>query len=60
VRITNPSYYQGAMFAILLASIFSPLFDYVVVEQNIKRRKAQLSKPPSAQTPDTAQATDTP
>jgi Na+-transporting NADH:ubiquinone oxidoreductase subunit B len=60
VRITNPSYYQGAMFAILLASIFSPLFDYVVVEQNIKRRLAQLSKPPSAQTPDTAQATDTP
>jgi len=41
VRITNPSYYQGVMFAILLASIFSPLFDYIVVQQNIKRRIAR-------------------
>jgi len=47
VRITNPSYYQGVMFAILLASIFSPLFDYVVVELNIARRKARSH----AQTP---------
>ena len=41
VRITNPSYYEGVVFAILLASVFSPLFDYVVVERNIKRRKAR-------------------
>ncbi len=38
VRVTNPSLFQGAVFAILLASIFSPLFDYFVVERNIKRR----------------------
>jgi Na+-transporting NADH:ubiquinone oxidoreductase subunit B len=42
VRLTNPSYYEGVIFAILLASIFSPLFDYVVVERNIKRRKRRL------------------
>jgi Na+-transporting NADH:ubiquinone oxidoreductase subunit B len=41
VRITNPSYYEGAIFAILLASIFAPLFDYVVVERNIRRRIAR-------------------
>lgn len=42
VRVTNPSYYEGVIFAILLASIFSPLFDYVVVERNIKRRRIRL------------------
>jgi len=44
VRMTNPSYYEGVIFAILLASIFSPLFDFVVVERNIKRRKLRLGK----------------
>jgi Na+-transporting NADH:ubiquinone oxidoreductase subunit B len=38
VRVTNPSLFQGTVFAILLASIFSPLFDYFVVGRNIKRR----------------------
>ena len=42
IRITNPSYYEGVIFAILLASIFSPLFDFVVVERNIKRRRERL------------------
>ena len=42
VRLTNPSYYEGVMFAILLASIFSPLFDYLAVERNIKRRRLRL------------------
>ncbi len=42
VRVTNPSYYEGVIFAILLASIFSTLFDYVVVERNIKRRRIRL------------------
>jgi Na+-transporting NADH:ubiquinone oxidoreductase subunit B len=44
VRVTNPSYHEGVMFAILLASIFSPLFDFVVVEQNIRRRARRLSR----------------
>ena len=42
VRVTNPSYYDGTLFAILLASIFAPLFDYVVVERNIRRRARRL------------------
>jgi Na+-transporting NADH:ubiquinone oxidoreductase subunit B len=42
VRVTNPGYYEGVIFAILLASIFSPLFDYIVVERNIKRRRLRL------------------
>lgn len=43
VRVTNPSYYDGMLFAILLGSIFAPLFDYVVVERNIKRRMRRLA-----------------
>jgi len=39
IRLFNPSYYEGIMFAILLASIFSPLIDFVVTELNIRRRK---------------------
>jgi Na+-transporting NADH:ubiquinone oxidoreductase subunit B len=42
VRVTNPSYYEGVVFAILLACIFSPMFDYLVVERNIKRRKQRV------------------
>jgi len=42
VRVTNPSYYEGVIFAILLASVFAPLFDYVVVERNKKRRLRRL------------------
>lgn len=44
VRVTNPSYYYGILFAVLLASIFAPLFDYMVVERNIKRRAARLAE----------------
>ena len=43
VRVTNPSYNEGVVFAILLASIFSPLFDYAVTERNKKRRTARLA-----------------
>jgi len=42
IRVTNPSYYEGVVFAILLACIFSPLYDFVVVERNIKRRRQRL------------------
>ena len=43
VRVTNPSYNEGVVFAILLASIFSPLFDYAVTERNKRRREARLA-----------------
>ena len=42
VRLTNPAYFEGVVFAILLASIFAPLCDYFVVERNIKRRQRRL------------------
>lgn len=42
VRLTNPAYFEGVVFAILLASMFAPLCDYFVVERNIKRRRVRL------------------
>ena len=42
VRLTNPSYYEGILFAIILASVLAPMLDYVVVERNIKRRRRAL------------------
>lgn len=42
IRVGNPSHYEGVMFAILLASMFSPLIDYIVTELNIRRRKIRL------------------
>jgi Na+-transporting NADH:ubiquinone oxidoreductase subunit B len=44
IRLVNPSYYEGVMFAILLASVFSPLIDFVVVEMNIRRRRLRLQE----------------
>ena len=42
IRVTESSYYEGVMFAILLASMFSPLIDFVVTEMNIRRRRIRL------------------
>lgn len=44
VRLTNPSYFEGVVFAILLASIFAPLCDHFVIERNIARRRARLER----------------
>ncbi|CNK84990.1 NADH:ubiquinone reductase (Na(+)-transporting) subunit B [Yersinia aleksiciae] len=41
IRVINPAYPEGMMLAILFANLFAPLFDYVVVQANIKRRKAR-------------------
>ncbi|MTC76603.1 NADH:ubiquinone reductase (Na(+)-transporting) subunit B [Providencia sp. wls1919] len=41
VRVVNPAYPEGMMLAILFANLFAPLFDYMVVQANIKRRKAR-------------------
>ena len=41
IRVLNPAYPEGMMLAILFANLFAPLFDYVVVQANIKRRKAR-------------------
>jgi len=42
IRVGNPAHYEGVMFAILLASMFSPLIDHVVIERNIRLRKLRL------------------
>lgn len=39
IRVANPAYPEGVMLAILLGNVFAPLFDYFVIEANIKRRK---------------------
>jgi Na+-transporting NADH:ubiquinone oxidoreductase subunit B len=44
VRVTNPSFYEGVMFAILLASMFTPIIDFVVTERNIGRRVKRLQR----------------
>ncbi|MGR6980696.1 NADH:ubiquinone reductase (Na(+)-transporting) subunit B [Testudinibacter sp. P27/CKL/0425] len=41
VRVVNPAYPEGMMLAILFANLFAPLFDYLVVQANIKRRRAR-------------------
>jgi Na+-transporting NADH:ubiquinone oxidoreductase subunit B len=46
IRVANPSYYEGIMFAILLACMFSPLIDFVVTEMNIRRRRLRLQEQP--------------
>lgn len=43
IRVTNPSHGEGILFAILLASLFAPVIDFVVVELNIRRRRKRLA-----------------
>ena len=38
IRVLNPAYPEGIMLAILFFNVFAPLFDYFVVQANIKRR----------------------
>jgi Na+-transporting NADH:ubiquinone oxidoreductase subunit B len=44
IRLGNVSYYEAMIFAILVASLFSPLIDYVVVQRNIRRRRLRLAE----------------
>ncbi len=44
IRVVNPAYPEGMMLAILFANLFAPLFDYLVVQANIKRRKSREEK----------------
>lgn len=41
IRVVNPAYPEGMMLAIIFANVFAPLFDYLVVQGNIKRRRAR-------------------
>jgi len=44
IRLGNVSYYEAMIFAILMASLFSPLIDYVVVQMNIRRRRLRMQQ----------------
>jgi Na+-transporting NADH:ubiquinone oxidoreductase subunit B len=39
IRVANPAFPEGVMLAILLGNVFAPLFDYAVIQANIKRRR---------------------
>jgi len=39
IRVINPAYPEGIMLAILFGNCMAPLFDYYVIQANIKRRK---------------------
>lgn len=41
IRVVNPAFPEGMMLAILFSNLFAPLFDYFVVQANIKRRMAR-------------------
>ncbi|ETD72124.1 Na(+)-translocating NADH-quinone reductase subunit B [Pelistega indica] len=41
IRVVNPAYPEGMMLAILFANLFAPIFDFLVVKANIKRRSAR-------------------
>jgi Na+-transporting NADH:ubiquinone oxidoreductase subunit B len=41
IRVVNPAFPEGIMLAILFGNVFAPVIDYVVVQQNIKRRMAR-------------------
>jgi len=42
IRLGSVSYYEAMIFAILLASLFSPLIDHLVVHLNVRRRRLRL------------------
>ncbi|MCK8083358.1 NADH:ubiquinone reductase (Na(+)-transporting) subunit B [Vibrio sp. 1CM24A] len=44
IRVLNPAYPEGIMLAILFANLFAPLFDFIVKEQNIKRRQKRTAR----------------
>ncbi len=39
IRVANPAFPEGVMLAILLGNVFAPLFDYIVIQANIQRRR---------------------
>ena len=41
IRVLNPAFPVGIMFAILFANLFAPLIDHFVVQSNITRRASR-------------------
>lgn len=44
IRVTNPANNEAILFAVLLASLFSPVIDFFVVELNIRRRRRRITE----------------
>ena len=44
IRVVNPAYPEGMMLAILFMNLFAPLIDYVVVQANVRRRRARHAR----------------
>lgn len=42
IRMVNPAYPEGIMLAILIANVFAPLIDHVVIQVNINKRLKRL------------------
>ena len=42
IRMVNPAYPEGIMLAILIANVFAPLIDHMVIRVNIQRRSKRL------------------
>ena len=42
IRVVNPAFPEGMMLAILFANLFSPLIDYFVVQNHIKKRTRRI------------------
>ena len=42
IRMVNPAYPEGIMLAILIANVFAPLIDHMVIQNNINRRFKRL------------------
>ena len=42
IRVSHPAFNEGVLFAVLLASLFSPFIDFCFVELNIRRRKRRI------------------
>ena len=42
IRMVNPAYPEGIMLAILIANVFAPLIDHMVIQNNINKRLKRL------------------
>ena len=42
IRMVNPAYPEGIMLAILIANVFAPLIDHIVIQLNINKRLKRL------------------
>jgi Na+-transporting NADH:ubiquinone oxidoreductase subunit B len=43
IRVVNPAYAEGVMFAILIGNVFAPMIDNIALERVIKKRRARVA-----------------